>query len=192
MKPKLFVFILGFIVGLLVALVVPPLIESWLPPGLTGARSATTGEVVAKRLQEDRLLLTIESEDGAVLATFKEKVPEIDLLVEVGDRVTLGITRYEPFVEDPTILGVKKGPAEGAVPGLPEGPPEEGAPVGEILEGEPGEPAPGAGEGLSEEPTEASASAEETEGESPTLPPMGPAVQNEESEENEPQGPPPR
>ena len=64
--------------------------------------------MVAKRLENDRLLLTVESEDGAVLATFKQRVPEIDLLVDTGDHVTLGITSYEPFVEDPKILGVKK------------------------------------------------------------------------------------
>lgn len=182
MKPKLFVFILGFIVGLLVALTVPPLIESWLPAGLTGAKSATTGQVVAKRLQEDRLLLTIESEDGAVLATFKERVPEIDLLVEKGDQVTLGITRYEPFVEDPKILGVKKGPAEGPI--------GDGGPTGETLEGLPEPPAASPGDGAPAaltEPSEPSERTDErTEGEAATLPPMGPAV------EDEPQEPPPR
>lgn len=168
MKPKLFVFILGFIVGLLVALAVPPLLESWLPAGLVGGESTTTGQVVAKRLQEDRLLLTIESKDGAVLATFKEKVPEIDLLVETGDRVTLGITRYEPFVDDPKILGVKKGPGEEAVD-LPEDlttPPAE----------------PGEGEAVGAEPSEGDEASESTEGaeaNAPTLPPMGPPLEDE-------------
>jgi hypothetical protein len=35
-------------------------------------------------------------------------VAEIDLLVAVGDTVTLGVSRYEPFVEDPSFRGVRK------------------------------------------------------------------------------------
>lgn len=174
MKPKLFVFILGFIVGLLVALVVPPLLESWLPPGFLGGKGGTVGQVVAKRLQEDRLLLTIESEEGAVLATFKERVSEIDLLVDKGDRVTLAITSYEPFVEDPRILGVKKGP-EGV-----------GAEAGEMAEELPGPAAEGpeGGEpGELAEPAEASDEAEgEAVGEEVTLPPMGPPLEDQAEE----------
>ncbi len=108
MKPKLFIFVLGLIVGLLVAYFVPPLVQGWLPEGMGGGGGATNGLVVAKQLEQDRLLLTIESNDGAVLATFRQRVPEINLLVDRGDQVTLGITSYEPFVEDPKILGVKK------------------------------------------------------------------------------------
>jgi hypothetical protein len=131
MKPKLFVFILGLIVGLLIGLVGPPLLNQVLPEGLSRAKSATTGRVVAKRLQEDRLLLTIESEEGAVLATFKQRVPEIDLLVETGDRVALGITSYEPFVEDPEIVSVKKGAgeAEEAAEAMDEAEPAEQEPM---------------------------------------------------------------
>ena len=43
MKPKLFIFILGVIVGLLVAFFVPPVIQGWLPEGMSGGKSATQG-----------------------------------------------------------------------------------------------------------------------------------------------------
>lgn len=116
MKQKLLIFVLGVIVGLLLAILGQPVLNALLPEGWGGGAQATTGQVVAKRLQDDRLLLTLESEDGAVLATFQQRVPEIDLLIEEGDRVTLGITSYEPFVEDPKVLGVKKRPKEAAEP----------------------------------------------------------------------------
>lgn len=119
MKPKLLIFILGVIVGLLLAILGQPVLNALLPEDWGGGAQETTGQVVAKRLQGDRLLLTLESEDGAVLATFQQRVPEIDLLIEEGDRVTLGITSYEPFVEDPKVLGVKKGPKEAAEPMVP-------------------------------------------------------------------------
>jgi hypothetical protein len=87
--------------------------------------------VLVKRRDGERLLLTVETPRGAVLATFRERVAEIDLLVDEGDSVSLGLGRYRPFVEDPSVEGVHKaasgsgravepGPAtngEGASPG---------------------------------------------------------------------------
>jgi len=173
MKPKLIVFVLGVIVGLLLAFFVPPLIQGWLPEGMTGAKSATTGTVVAKRLEQDRLLLTIESADGAVLATFKQRVPEIDLLVDKGDRVTLGITTYEPFVEDPKILGVKK--ADQAMPAASEPTP------GASAEGEGTmKPGPEVGASPSSEPATESESGDGSGDVS--LPPMGPPLEDEPSQ----------
>ena len=173
MKPKLLIFILGVIVGLLVAYFVPPVIEGWLPEGMGGAKGATQGVVVAKRLEQDRLLLTVESGDGAVLATFKQRVPEIDLLVDTGDHITLGITSYEPFVEDPKILGVKK--AKGAMPGE----------TGDETVKAPEMGADGAGEAEAGAETETGNSSEAGEGSGAvTLPPMGPPL------EDEPQKPP--
>jgi|GEM_PF-961070 len=172
MKPKLFIFILGIIAGVLGAVLLPPLVQNWLPEGMRGGESATAGVVVAKRLENDRLLLTIESADGAVLATFKQKVPEIDLLIDTGDKVTLGITTYEPFVEDPKILGVKKGKED-------------------MLGAAEGENAAGA-KGAADQSPESSM---ETEGgekpeagngsEDMTLPPMGPHLEDKQ------QSPPP-
>lgn len=170
MRPKLIIFILGVIAGLLIAFFVPPLVQGWLPEGMTGAKSATNGVVVAKRLEDDRLLLTIESADGAVLATFKQKVPEIDLLIDTGDDVTLGITSYEPFVDDPKILGVKKAkapkPSEGgmqpAAPGA-----EAGHPMG-------ADAANGSAAAPGEEPTAEGGS------DDVTLPPMGPPLEDEQ------------
>ena len=61
-----------------------------------------------KQHDPDRLLLTISSSEGAVLATFKKKVAEISLLIEEGDTVTLKVQSYQPFVDDPTVMRVRK------------------------------------------------------------------------------------
>lgn len=151
MKGKMLYFVLGLVLGLVVALALPPLVAPWLPAGWSGGEEVTSGVVVAKSLQDDRLLLTLESEQGATLATFTQRVPEIDLLVEEGDRVSLGGTRYEPFIQNPEIRGVEKGARPQAVeeeatepfeptPPVPEEEPTpaaEPAPEDEALEAEP-------------------------------------------------------
>ena len=177
MKPKLFIFVLGVIVGLLLAFFVPPLIQGWLPEGMGGGKSTTTGVVVAKRLENDRLLLTVESSNGAVLATFKQKVPEIDLLVDNGDEVTLGITSYEPFVEDPKILGVKKADQKKADQSLSgeAGPGATESGMGSNGTGATGKtPEEGAGAGDKAAP-EAGKGSDDM-----TLPPMGPQLEDEQ------------
>jgi hypothetical protein len=66
------------------------------------------GSVVHKQRQQDRLLITITTQDGTILATFQQQVPEIDLLIEERDLVTLDVRQYEPFVNDPPVLRVTK------------------------------------------------------------------------------------
>ncbi len=45
---------------------------------------------------------------GAFLGTFTKRVDEIDLLVQVEDTLTLAITGYQPFLQDPQITKVAK------------------------------------------------------------------------------------
>jgi len=52
--------------------------------------------------------MTITTADGTILATFRKQIPEIDLLVEEQDSVTLDVRQYEPFVNDPPVLKVDK------------------------------------------------------------------------------------
>ena len=88
----------------------------------------------------ERLLLTVDTPQGAALATFTEKVAEIDLLVEEGDGVTLGLRGYEPFVNNPVIQGVRKSAAPPAAETPPAG---KTPPAGEA---QPAEEVPPAGE----------------------------------------------
>lgn len=107
-RAGLLLFLLGLLLGIAGALVAPRYLGDYLPGGLRGRNETIEGPVLGKRLEENRLLLTVQGQQGAVLATFRKQVAEIDLLVAVGDTVTLGVSRYEPFVEDPSFRGVRK------------------------------------------------------------------------------------
>ena len=104
-------FLVGLVLGVVGTIFVPGLVAPYLPPALRGLSVELEGEVLAKQRENgdaDRLLITVGVKEGAVLATFTERVSEIDLLVDKGDRVTLGVREYEPFVEDPALRGVVK------------------------------------------------------------------------------------
>lgn len=108
MKAKLFLFLFGALIGFLIAVLFRPLFQPMVAEILRDEADRTEGRVVGKRLQGERLLLTVDASEGTILATFGKKVEEIDMLVEEGDLVTLGVSRYEPFVEDPPVLAVRK------------------------------------------------------------------------------------
>jgi len=111
MKASLVVLILliGIGLGVVGTIYAPQVAGPYLPEGFLLKKPETVeGEVVRKQREGDRLLLTIQTSQGTVLATFKKKVAEIDLLVQQGDTLTLALTRYEPFVEDPAVDRVRK------------------------------------------------------------------------------------
>lgn len=99
----------GLVVGIVGTLFLPDLLAPYLPEALRPHRLRVDGQVLKKRAEGDRLLLTVETDSGAMLATFRRRTAAIDLLVEPGDSVTLGLDRYRPFVEDPGLQGVRKG-----------------------------------------------------------------------------------
>lgn len=112
----------GLVLGVCGALFLPSLLGPYLPDSFRSDRLRIRGEVLKKRVDAERLLLTVESDSGAMLATFRRRISAIDLLVEPGDSVTLLLDRYRPFVEDPGLQGVRKGrePAgEGTTTGRP-------------------------------------------------------------------------
>lgn len=105
----------GLVLGGALAVFGPDLVAPYLPTVLQQGGEEVRGPVVAKRTGNDRVLLTVDTERGALLATFRQRVPEIDLLVEEGDTVTLGIPEYAPLVEDPVLAAVRKGRGGGAL-----------------------------------------------------------------------------
>ncbi len=109
---KLLVGITLFVVGLGLGLGLPLLpsryVDQYVPKALQPNVSALEGKVVQKQREDDRLLLTVSTASGALLATFKHRTAEIALLVDRGDMVTLGLRQYEPFVQDPSITAVMK------------------------------------------------------------------------------------
>lgn len=98
----------GLLLGIAGTLLLPPVLAPHLPSPLRSDGLRIGGEVLKKRSEADRLLLTVETDSGAMLATFRRRVSAIDLLVEPGDSVTLVLERYRPFVEDPGLRGVRK------------------------------------------------------------------------------------
>ena len=103
------ILLVGIALGVVGTIFGPDVAGPYLPEAFRVKKAETIdGEVVRKLGEGDRLLLTVQTSQGSVLVTFKKKVAEIDLLVQQGDTVTLALSRYEPFVEEPAILRVRK------------------------------------------------------------------------------------
>lgn len=104
----------GLVLGVAGTLFLPSLVAPYLPAVLRPDRQEVRGLVLQKSVEDDRLLLTVESERGSMLATFREQVAELDLLVAEGDSITLGLGEYRPFVDDPSVQGVRRTPGSPA------------------------------------------------------------------------------
>jgi hypothetical protein len=118
-------FVLGVVAGLFIAFVGPRVLGPYLPGISERERHEVEGVVRAKRSDADRVLLTVPTAEGTLLATFTENVAEIDLLVVEGDSIALGLAAYEPFVTNPPIarVGTKgSAPAAAAVETAPSQP----------------------------------------------------------------------
>lgn len=100
--------LLGVGLGLGAPFFVSQYAQPYLPKFLQETVHPLTGTVTHKERQQDRLLMTVTTQDGTILATFQKQVPEIDLLVEEQDSVTLDVKQYEPFVTDPPVIKVNK------------------------------------------------------------------------------------
>jgi len=100
--------VLGVGAGFSGVQLIPASVSPYLPAVLQSQNEIVKGIVVRKHLEPERLLLTVSTPRGALLATFTQQIPEINLLVEEGDEVTLGLAQYAPFVHDPAIKGVMK------------------------------------------------------------------------------------
>jgi hypothetical protein len=126
----LIIFLLGLGVGLILPSVTPKYLDSYFPKIMKSSTQEVKGVVVRKKTDPNRLLLTISSKEGALLATFQKKIAEISLLVDEGDTLTLAVKDYAPFVTDPPILRVKKPEAGSPTPASPsDAPPPDPEPM---------------------------------------------------------------
>ena len=100
--------LIGLAAGVGGTVAAPRLLAPYLPDSLMGSREILSGPVLAEERTGDRLLLTIATEPGALIASFTRRVDEIALLVDPGDIVTIAVSDYEPFIENPDIEGVRK------------------------------------------------------------------------------------
>jgi hypothetical protein len=101
---------LGLLAGAIAAVVAPSWWQTLVPDALFPG-GAMESVVLGKSREEGRLLLKLETSGGVLLATFTARIEEIDLLVEVRDRVTLHVARYQPFLTDPRLDRVVKSEA---------------------------------------------------------------------------------
>ena len=102
-------FVGGLIIGIVAMVYLPATMESYFPELMGGGDlDGITGTVATKQRKGNDLLLTILTPEGAILATFKKKVTEIDILVDAGDTISLVRKDYRAFLEDPRIGRVRK------------------------------------------------------------------------------------
>ena len=104
----LIMLVIGIALGVAGTLLLPKYVMPMLPESLRGGGEQVDGVVLAMARDGDKLLITVDTQKGAVLATFTRRVAEVELLVRTGDTLTLGMDHYDPFVSDPTIAAVRK------------------------------------------------------------------------------------
>jgi hypothetical protein len=128
----IFTFAIGIVLGVGAMTKGPALVAPYLPKSISGQSERIDGEVVRKQREGNRLLVKVATAQGPMLVTFTQKVAELDLLLEPGDRVELLTSAYATFVEDPTLERVKRPAGPGGTPsspssssGSPQGSPEK-------------------------------------------------------------------
>ncbi len=113
------IFLLGLGLGLSAPMLASRYMNPYLPDMLKERVHPLEGTVIHKQHQPDRLLITMTTPAGTILATFQQQIPEINLLIEERDLVTLDVQQYQPFITDPSILRVIKHQEEApSSPGL--------------------------------------------------------------------------
>jgi hypothetical protein len=114
-----FTFAIGIVLGVGAMTKGPALVAPYLPKSISGQSERIDGEVVRKQREGTRLLVKVATAQGPMLVTFTQKVAELDLLLEPGDRVELLTSGYATFVEDPTLERVKRPAGAGGTPSSP-------------------------------------------------------------------------
>jgi hypothetical protein len=134
--------LVGLALGVAGTIYAPQYVKSYLPGPSKPREGGVEGKVTAELLEQERLLLTVSTAEGATLVTFNRKMKEINLLVDEGDSITLDLRYYSPFVTNPAILRVRKEEGPELFPGPVR---EEKTPAGEMPEPstEEAEPSPG-------------------------------------------------
>ena len=102
--------VVGIAIGAAGAMKLPTRVDAYLPAVLRPSETHLTGPVLGKQRERDRVLLKIAADHQVLVATFTEKIPEVDLLVAVSDTVTLDVPgKLQSFVENPFIQAVTRG-----------------------------------------------------------------------------------
>ena len=105
-QSRLAPFIFGLVLGILCMIYLPKYVLPYLPESMAGKETVLKGTVMVKKKKGDALLLTVSTPEGALLATFKQKTDEVDLLIKEKDEVQFTLPNYMPFIDDPKIIRV--------------------------------------------------------------------------------------
>lgn len=103
-------FVFGLILGVLCTIYLPAYARPYLPEFLVGNETVVKGTVTTKEKRGDALLLTVSTPEGSLLAKFKNKSGEVNLLVNENDEIQLTMPKYMPFIDDPKIVRIVKVP----------------------------------------------------------------------------------
>ncbi len=142
-------FLFRLVLGILGAIFLPNYVRPYIPQWVMGKTIVVKGTVAAKQKKENVLLLTVDTPEGVLLATFNKKVDEINLLINEKDTIEFTISKYMPFIDDPQIIRVVKEQQAVPEPAPAEKPKEQNAKeVKPRRQGKPpsAAPAPGATE----------------------------------------------
>jgi hypothetical protein len=113
-------FVFGLVLGILCTIYLPKYVRPYLPESLVGKETVVKGTVKSKEKKGDALLLTVNTPEGALLATFEKKADAVNLLINEKDEVYFILPKYMPFIDDPKIIRVVK--EQQAVPASAEAP----------------------------------------------------------------------
>jgi hypothetical protein len=119
-------FVVGLVLGILGTTFLPDYVRPHLPAWVMGKAVVVKGTVMAKQKKEHALLLTVNTAEGALLATFSKKVDEIGLLVNEKDVLEFTLPMYAPFISDPKIMRILKEQQAAPEPAPAAGPAEKG------------------------------------------------------------------
>lgn len=101
-------FALGFLAAVVTDLAAPDLLTPYTKQFFPADQAESVrGTVVKKQRDSNRLLLTLSTPKGVLLATFTEKMDELDLLIGESYVVTIKLRTYSPFIENPLIERVE-------------------------------------------------------------------------------------
>ena len=101
-------FLVGAVVGAGVATRGSSLIAPYWPKVASAPGEHIEGQIVRKQRDGNRLLVKVSTAQGPMLATFTEKVADLDVLLDSGDTVSLLVRQYATFVDDPILERVKE------------------------------------------------------------------------------------
>jgi hypothetical protein len=102
-------FILGLILGILCTIYLPKYVQPYLPESMLVKETKIKGTVTAKEKKGDALLLTVNTPEGVLLATFKKKADDVNLLIDEKDEIQFALPKDTTFIDDPKIIKVVKG-----------------------------------------------------------------------------------